>query len=110
MVFVDKWLYLSLYESYKAIKEERVAKKLGDYEINVIEGVKGILENFQNVDENSTKISKPLRFSKNVKINGYFVKIKKEDKKEKMKNYPTKFEPLSSGNNGPNIEIDENGE
>ena len=110
MAFVDNVLYLSLYESYKEIKEERVAKKWGDYEINVIEGVKGILENFQSVDENNTKIAKPLRFSKNWKINGYFTKINKEDKKEKMKNYPEKFEPLSSGNNGPNIDIDENAE
>jgi len=46
-----------LYESYKEIKEERVAKKWGEYEISVIQGVKGILENFQSVDENSTKIA-----------------------------------------------------
>lgn len=76
LAFVDNVLYLSLYESYKEIKEERVAKKWGDYEINVIEGVKGILENFQSVDENSTKIAKPLRFPKNGKINGYFEKNK----------------------------------
>ena len=37
-------------------------------------------------------------------------KINKENKKEKMKNYPIKFEPLIKGNNGPNIEIDENAE
>ena len=76
LAFVDNVLYLSLYESYKEMKEERVAKKWGDYEINVIEGVKGILENFQSVDENSTKIAKPLRFPKNGKINGYFEKNK----------------------------------
>lgn len=109
MAFVDNGLYISLYESYKEIKEES-CEKMGNYEINVIEGVKGILENFQSIDENSTKIAKPLRLSKNGKINGYFAKINQEDKKEKMKNYPKKFDPLSSGNNGPNIDIDENAE
>ena len=68
MEFVDNALYLSLYKSYKEIKEERVSKKWGDYEINVFEGVKGILENLQGVDENNAKIAKPLRFSKNGKI------------------------------------------
>lgn len=97
-----------MYESYKEIKEERVAKKWGEYEISVIQGVKGILENFQSVDENSTKIAKPLRISKNGKQNEYFSKIKKEDKKEKMGNYPKKFESLRSKNEELNIDVDEN--
>ena len=93
---------MSLYKSYKEIKEERVTKKLGDYEIDVINGVKGILENFQRVDKKSTKIVKPL-ISKNGK--SHLSKIK-EDKKEKMKNYPKKYEPSDGKEN--NIDIDEN--
>ena len=46
MAFVDNQLYLTLYESYKEIKEERQAKKWGDYEIEVLNGVKDILNNF----------------------------------------------------------------
>ena len=49
LAFVDNKLYLELYESYKEIKEERMAKKWGDFEINVLIGVKGILDNFQRV-------------------------------------------------------------
>ena len=100
MAFVDNKLYISLYESYKEIKEERIAKKWGEYEINVIQGVKGILENFQSVDEN--------KISKNGKKNEYFSKIKQEDKKEKMGNYPKKFESLRSKNQDLNIDVDEN--
>ena len=74
---------MSLYELFKEIKEERVAKKLGDYEIDVINGVKGILENFQSVDEKSTKFVKPLRISKNGKRNRHLSKIKEETKKKK---------------------------
>ena len=84
MAFVDNKLYISLYESYKEIKEERIAKKWGEYEINVIQGVKGILENFESVDENSTKIAKPLRISKNGKKNEYFSKINQEDKRKRL--------------------------
>ena len=73
---------MSLYKSYKEIKEERVTKKLGDYEIDVINGVKGILENFQRVDKKSTRIVKPL-ISKNGK--SHLSKIKEETKKRKWK-------------------------
>ena len=97
-----------MYESYKEIKDERVAKEWGEYEISVIQSVKGILENFQSVDENNTKIAKPLRVSGDGKKNESFSKIKQEDKKEKMGNYPKKFESLRSKNQELNIDVDEN--
>ena len=71
MAFVDNNLYLSLYESYKQIKEERMAKKWADYEIDVMNGVKGILSQFQSVDEKNNKINKPLRISKQWKSNRF---------------------------------------
>jgi hypothetical protein len=67
LAFVHNKLFLSLYESYKDIKEERQAKKWANYEIEVIGGVKGILENFKIVDEKNSKSKKPLRLSKNGK-------------------------------------------
>ena len=44
-----------------------MAKKWGDFEINVLNGVKGILDNFQSVDSNNPKVSKSLKTSKNGK-------------------------------------------
>jgi len=108
LAFVDNELYLKLYESYKEIKEERLAKKWGDYEINVINGVKGILDNYKSINENNTKVAKPLRISKNGKLIGCVSKIEEENKKEKMQNAPQKFEPLSSINENNNLELDEN--
>ena len=103
-------MYLSLYESYKEIKEERQAKKWGDYEIEVLNGVKDILNNFQSVDEKNAKISKPLRVSKNGKTIGFAKKMSEEQKKEKVQNVPNKFEPLSLSNQQNEIELDENPE
>ena len=108
MAFVDNQLYLKLYESYKEIKEERLAKKWGEYEINVISGVKGILENYKSIDENNTKISKPLGISKKGKEIGCVSKILEENKKEKIQNAPPKFKPLSAINQNINLEVDEN--
>ena len=105
---MDNQLYLSLYESYKEIKEERQAKKWGDYEIEVLNGVKNILNNFQSVDEKNAKISKPLRISKNRKIIGFAKKIPEEQKKEKVQNVPNKFEPLSLNDQQNETELDEN--
>ena len=110
LAFVDNELYLSLYEQYKEIKEERQAKKWGDYQINVINGVKGILNNFQSVDEKNGKITKPLRISKNGKEVGLVTKIEENAKKEKLQNVPKKFEPLSSINAKNSIDVEENNE
>lgn len=108
MAFVDNKLYLSLYESYKAIKEERQAKKWGDYEIEVLDGVKEILNNFQSVDEKNTKVSKPLRISKNGKVIGLAKKISEEEKKEKMQIVPKRFDPLNMDNQQNEIDFEEN--
>ena len=103
-------MYLSLYESYKEIKEERQAKKWGDYEIEVLNGVKDILNNYQSVDEKNSKIPKPIRVSKNGKTIGFAKKKSEEQNKEKVQNVPNKFEPLSLSNQQNEIELDENPE
>ena len=82
---MDNKLYLELYESYKEIKEERMAKKWGNFEINVLNGVKGILDNFQSVDSNNPKVSKPLRSSKNGKGIGFLSKISQKKRKIRKK-------------------------
>ena len=110
LAFVDNKLYLTLYESYKQIKEERQAKKWGDFEINVINGVKGILDNYKSVDEQNGKISKPLRFSKNHKEVGFVSKIEENNKKEKMQNVPKVFNPLSMANQNNMLYVDDNDE
>ena len=103
MAFVDNKLYLSLYESYKEIKEDRQTKKWANYEIEVIGGVKGILENFQSVDEKNSKSNKPLRLSKNCNKIEFMSKIAEEDKKEKVQEVPQKYDALKD--NVPNSEI-----
>ena len=105
---MDNKLYLELYESYKEIKEERLAKKWGDFEIKVINGVKGILDNFESVDEKNSKISKPLRISKNRNPIEFMNKINEENKKEKLQNLPKKYEPLNNAEEGNNIDFEEN--
>ncbi len=108
LAFVDNKLYLSLYEAYKEIKEERTTKKWGDFEMNVLNGVKGILDNFQSVDSKNTKVSKPLRISKNGKEIGFVSKIPEDSKKEKFQNLPKNIEPLSMANPNEEIDLDEN--
>ena len=108
LAFVDNKLYLELYESYKEIKEERVAKKWGDFEINVLNGVKGILDNFQSVDSNNPKVSKPLRISKNGKGIEFLSRISQENKKKKFQNLPQEFKPLGMAPQNNQIEFDEN--
>lgn len=110
LAFVDNKQYLTLYESYKQIKEERQAKKWGDFEINVINGVKGILENYKSVDEQNGKISKPLRFSKNHKEVGFVSKIEEKNKKEKIQNVPKAFNPLSMVNQNNILDLEDNDE
>lgn len=57
LAFVDNKLYLRLYKAYKEIKEEITAKKWGDFEMEVLNGVKGILANFQSVYSKNIKVS-----------------------------------------------------
>ena len=101
-------MYLELYESYKEIKEEWLAKKWGDFEIKVINGVKGILDKFESVDEKNSKISKPLRISKNRKLIEFMNKINEENKKEKLQKLHKKYEPLNNAEEGNNIDFEEN--
>lgn len=108
LAFVDNKLYLSLYEGYKEIKEERTAKKWGDFEMDALNGVKGILANFQSVDSKNTKVSKPLRISKNGKEIGFVSKIPEDSKKEKFQNLPKNIEPLSMANQNEEIDLDGN--
>lgn len=108
LAFVDNKLYLSLYESYKEIKEERQAKKWANYEIEVISGVKGTLENFQSVDEKNTKSNKPLRLSKNGKKIGFVSKVPNENKKEKVQEVPQKYDALKDNIQNSEIILDNN--
>jgi hypothetical protein len=110
LAFVDNNLYLSLYESYKEIKEERMAKKWADYEIDVMNGVKGILSQFQSVDEKNNKINKPLRISKNGKVIDFVKKISEENKKEKVQIVPKKYDPIGMANQDNNIDLEDNNE
>ena len=105
---MDNELYLELYEWYKEIKEERMAKKWGNFEINVLNGVNGILDNFQSVDSNNPKISKSLRSSKNGKEIGFLSKISQDNKKEKFQNLPQEIKPLRMEVQDNQIEFDEN--
>ena len=52
-----------------------MAKKLGNFEIDALNGVKGILDNFKSVNSNNPKVSKALRTSKNGKGIGFLSKI-----------------------------------
>lgn len=108
LAYVDNKLYLTLYESYKEIKEERLAKKWGEFEVSVMNGVKGILDNFQSVDSNNPKASKPLRLSKNGKEMGFLSKIPQEDKKEKFQELPKKYDPLNIAIQNNEIDFDDN--
>ena len=74
-----------LYESYKEIKEERQSKRSWcNYEIEVISDVKGILNSYQSVDVNNSKIAKLLRLSINRKKIGSVKKVPENNKKEKI--------------------------
>ena len=77
---------------YKQIKEERQAKKQGDYEIEVINDVKDILDKFQRVYGNVGKGLKPYRISKNWKESKLIKKTPEEDKKEKMQVFINNYE------------------
>jgi hypothetical protein len=71
-------------------------------------GVKGILDNFQSVDSNNPKVSKPLRFSKNGQEMGFLSKIPQENKKEKFQELPKKYDPLNIAMKNNEIDFDEN--
>ena len=75
---------------------------MGDFEINVLNGVWDILDNFESVDSNNPKVLKPLRISKNGK--------KMDGKKEKMQSLPKKFELLNNRNQVNEIDFEENWE
>ena len=85
-----------------------MAKKWGDFEINVLNGVKGILDNFQSVDSNNPKVLKPLRASKNGKGIGFLSKISQENKKEKFQKLPQEFKPLGMEAQDNQIDLEEN--
>ena len=85
-----------------------MAKKWGDFEIKVMDGVKGILDNFQSVDSNNPKVSKPLRSSKNGKKIGFISKISQENKKEKFQNLPPNFKPLGMEEQDNQIDFEDN--
>jgi hypothetical protein len=76
--------------------------------MDVLNGVKGILDNFQSVDSKNSKVSKPLRFSKNGKEIGFVSKIAEDSKKEKFQNLPKNFEPLNMANQNDEIDLDGN--
>ena len=105
---MDNKLYLSLYESYKEIKEERLGKKWSNYEIEVINGVKDILENFESIDEKNPKSNKPLRVSKKGKKISFLSKVPAENKKEKTQEIQQKFEALSNNNEENDIILENN--
>ena len=75
-------------------KRRKFGKKIDDFEINVSNGVKGILYNFQSFYSNNPKVSKPLKTSKNGKGIEFLSRIFQENKKEKFHNSPKKFKPL----------------
>ena len=94
LAFVENKIYLSLYESYKEIKEERQSKRWCNYEIEVISGVKGILNSYQSVDANNSKISKPLRLFKMGKRLNLLKKFQKTTKRKRFKKYLKKLMQL----------------
>ena len=108
MAFVDNKLYLSLYESYKEIKEERLGKKWSNYEMEVLSGVKDILEKFESVDEKNPKSNKPLRLTKKGKKIDFLYKVPDENKKEKVQELPKKFDALNYNNEENEIILDNN--
>ena len=70
--------------------------------------VKGILSQFQSVDENNNRISKPLGVSKNGKKIDFVKQISEENKKEKVQLVPKKFELLGMANQDNNINLEDN--
>lgn len=70
----------------------------------MISGVKGILNSYQSVDANNSKISKPLRLSKNGKKIGFVKKVPGINKKEKVQKIPENINSINAEN--PNNEID----
>lgn len=72
---------IKLHESCKEIKEEQAAKKRVNFEINVLNRGKEILDNFQSVNSNNPKVSKTFRLSKNGKGIGFLRKISDVNKK-----------------------------
>ena len=65
------------------------------------------MDNYKSIDENNTKISKPLRISIKGKITGYVSKIGEENKKEKVQNVNKKYDLLSAMDQNNNLEDDD---
>ena len=89
---------------------KKLAKKWADYQIDVMNGIKGIFIQFQSIDEKNNKINKPLRISKNGKVIGFVKKISEENKKEKVQIVPKKYDPIGMANQDNNIDLEDNNE
>ena len=71
----------------------------------MISGVKGILNSYQSVDANNSKISKPLRLSKNGKKIGFVEKVPENNKKEKIQKIPENINAINAENHKDKIDF-----
>ena len=76
----------------------------------MISGVKGILNSYQSVDANNSKISKPLRLSKNGKKIGFVKKVPEINKKEKVQKIHENINSINAENPNNEIDLDDNEE
>ena len=76
----------------------------------MISRVKGILNSYQSVDANNSKISKPLRLSKNGKKIGFVKRVPEEKKKEKIQKIPENINAINAENQSDEIDLDDNEE
>ena len=83
---------------------------LSKTKFKVISGVKGILNSYQSVNANNSKISKSLRLSKKGKKIGFVKKVPENNKMEKIQKIPENINAISAKNHNDEIDLDDNEE